>query len=217
MIKGNPVINSPEEPSVDIVLRLEEEKDYKETEYLTREAFWDKYKPGCDEHVIVHNLRPSKGFIKELDYVACADNKIVGNIMYTKSKVTDGNIVNEEVICLGPVSVLPEYQKQGIGSLLINKTIEKAKALNYKGIFLYGNPHYYSRFGFINAEKYNLQTGEGLNGDYFMVLELGTGSLNGIHGKCIEDPAFHVDEAELIEFEKQFPYKEKHVTDTQLK
>ena len=199
-----------------IILRIEEENDFKETEYLTREAFWDKYKPGCDEHVIVHKLRSSAGFIKELDYVACDGNKIIGNIMYSKSKVTNGKIVNEELICLGPVSVLPEYQKKGIGSLLIKKTIEKAKELNYKGIFLYGNPQYYSKFGFINAEKYNLQTSEGLNGDYFMVLELSVDGLAGIYGKCNEDPAFRVSQEELIEFEKQFPYKEKHVNDTQL-
>jgi len=201
---------------MNIVLRLEEEKDYKETEFLTREAFWDVYKPGCNEHVVVHNLRSSKGFIKELDYVACDNYKIIGNIMYSESKVTDGNKVNEELICLGPVSVLPEFQKKGIGSLLIKRTIEKARELNYKGIFLYGNPQYYSRFGFINAEKYHLKTSEGLNGDFFMVLELGKDSLNGVEGKCIEDPAFRVNEEELEEFEKQFPYKEKHVTDTQL-
>jgi predicted N-acetyltransferase YhbS len=201
---------------MNIVLRIEEEKDYKETEYLTREAFWDKYKPGCNEHVVVHKLRSSKGFIEQLDYVACDNNKVIGNIMYSKSKVVNGNAINEDLICLGPISVLPEYQNKGIGSLLINKTIEKAKELNYKGIFLYGDPEYYSRFGFINAEKYELQTSEGTNGDYFMVLPLGPDSLNGIYGKCMEDPAYQVKEEELIEFEKQFPYKEKHVTDTQL-
>jgi predicted N-acetyltransferase YhbS len=201
---------------MNIVLRIEEEKDYKETEYLTREAFWDKYKPGCNEHVVVHKLRLSKGFIEQLDYVACDNNKVIGNIMYSKSKVVNGNAINEDLICLGPISVLPEYQNKGIGTLLINKTIEKAKELNYKGIFLYGNPEYYSRFGFINAEKYQLQTSEGTNGDYFMVLPLGPDSLKGIYGKCIEDPAYQVEEEELIEFEKQFPYKEKHITDTQL-
>jgi predicted N-acetyltransferase YhbS len=136
--------------------------------------------------------------------------------MYSKSKVVNGNAINEDLICLGPISVLPEYQNKGIGSLLINKTIEKAKELNYKGIFLYGDPEYYSRFGFINAEKYQLQTSEGTNGDYFMVLPLVPDSLKGIYGKCMEDPAYQVKEEELIEFEKQFPYKEKHVTDTQL-
>jgi len=201
---------------MDIIIRIEEEKDYKETEYLTREAFWDKYKPGCDEHVVVHKLRLSKGLIEELDYVACDHNKVIGHIMYSKSKVVNGNAINEDLICLGPVSVLPEYQNKGIGSLLINKTIEKAKVLNYKGIFLYGNPDYYSRFGFINAEKYHLQTSEGTNGDYFMALPLGPDSLEGIEGKCMEDPAFHVKEEELMEFEKQFPYREKHITDTQL-
>jgi predicted N-acetyltransferase YhbS len=202
---------------MNISIRLESKQDYGEVENLTREAFWDKYKPGCDEHVVAHKLRLSEGFIKQLDYVACEQDKVIGNIMYSKSKVVNGDAINEDLICLGPVSILPEYQHKGIGSLLIRMTIEKAKELNYKGIFLYGNPEYYSRFGFVNAEKFQLQTSEGTNGDYFMVLPLGPDSLKGINGKCMEDPAFHVQEEELIEFEKQFRYKEKHVTDTQLK
>ncbi len=199
-----------------IVLRIEEESEHREIENLTREAFWDKYKPGCSEHLVAHNLRLSGGFIQELDYVACAENKLVGNIMYSKGRVIDGGSVYAGVICLGPVSVLPEYQNRGIGSLLIRETIAKARALHYRGIFLYGDSHYYPRFGFVNAEKYGLQTGEGDNGDYFMALELSAGSLSGIRGKCMDDPAFHVNEAELVEFEKQFPHKEKHVTPTQL-
>ena len=55
---------------MEIILRLEEENDYWVVENLTREAFWNNHVPGCDEHLLIHNLRKSKEFIKELDFVA---------------------------------------------------------------------------------------------------------------------------------------------------
>src|SRR6056297_2540856 len=84
-------------------------------------------------------------FIKELDYVACDGNKVVGNIVYTKAKVI--NDKNEEfgVLCMGPFAVLPSYQKKGIGSLLLNHSIEKARELGYKAVIIFGNPEYYGK------------------------------------------------------------------------
>ena len=58
-------------------IRLEEEKDYKIVENLTRDAFWNKYRPGCMEHLVVNKLRNNSRFIKELDYVIEKDNKII--------------------------------------------------------------------------------------------------------------------------------------------
>jgi predicted N-acetyltransferase YhbS len=112
---------------------------------------------------------------------------------------------------------LPEYQGQGIGQALITETINRAKDLKYKGIFLMGNPAYYSRFGFVNAQVFNIQTSAGGNFDYFMGLELAEHSLQGITGRFFEDEVFVVAENELEEFEKQFPKREKHITATQLK
>ena len=131
-------------------------------------------------------------------------------------------VVNERnveaaVLCMGPLSVLPSSQKKGIGSLLLNQSIEKAKSLKYKGIILYGNPDYYHRFGFINAGYYGIQTSEGQNFDPFMALELFPDSLAGINGRFFEDTVFKIDEKELELFEEEFPFREKHVTDTQLK
>lgn len=70
-----------------INLRLEEPKDYKEVEHLTREAFWNVYGPGCDEYYIIHIMRKSNAFIKELDIIAEVEGKIVGNIVYSKAKI----------------------------------------------------------------------------------------------------------------------------------
>jgi predicted N-acetyltransferase YhbS len=166
-----------------ISIRLEEEKDFKSVEYMTREAFWDVYKPGCDEHLLVHKIRKVPAFVKELDFVACDKDTIVGNIIYSIAKVLNEDNKEFEVLCMGPFAVLPSYQKQGIGSLLMNHSIGKARQLGYKGIIIFGNPDYYHRFGFVSAKEYNIQTSWGDDLDAFMALELYDGSLRGISGK----------------------------------
>lgn len=118
---------------------------------------------------------------------------------------------------MGPICVIPSYQRKGIGSMLMNYSIEKARQLGYKAVIIYGNPKYYHRFGFKDAGEYGIKTSAGDNFDVFMALELVHGGLNGILGRFYEDEVFQVDKEELEVFEKQFPYKEKQVTDTQLK
>ena len=200
-----------------ITIRPEIEKDYFETEFITREAFWDVYHPGCMEHLVLHKLREVPAFVRELDFVACDGERIIGNVVCSKAKVINDNKQEFEVLSMGPLAVLPEYQGKGIGSLLIKTVINKAKKLGYKGIVIYGNPAYYHRFGFMNAEQFGIRTGGSENFDYFMALELAEGSLQGITGNFYEDEAFDVNEKDVEEFDKAFPYKEKHVTATQLK
>lgn len=85
---------------MNISIRHEEEKDFRIIEELTREAFWDLYKPGCDEHLVVHNMRNVPAFVKELDFVACDDDKIVGYIMYSKAKIINDENKEFEVLCM---------------------------------------------------------------------------------------------------------------------
>ena len=201
---------------MNISIRLEEENDFKIVEHMTREAFWDLYKPGCDEHLIVHKIRKVPAFVKELNFIAYEKDRIVGNIIYSRAKVVNEENKDFEVLCMGPFAVLPSDQKKGIGSLLLKHSIEEARQLGYKAIIIFGNPDYYQRFGFRNAEKYKIQTSWGENLDAFMALELYDGSLMGISGKFYEDEVFKTENEELEDFEREFPYKEKHVTDTQL-
>lgn len=202
---------------MNVSIRLEEERDYRKVEHLTREAFWDIYHPGCTEHLIVHKLRTAPAFVKELSYVACDEDSIIGSIIYSKAKVINDQNQEFEVLCMGPLSVLPSFQRKGIGSLLMNHSIEKARGLGFKAIIIFGNPEYYRRFGFVNAAKYGIKTASGENFDAFMALELCGGALHGITGKFYGDKVFETEDEELEIFEKGFPYKEKHITDTQLK
>ena len=201
--------------TLDVLLRPEEEKDYNSVENLTREAFWNVYKPGCDEHLLIHNMRNKQEFIKDLDYVAVFNDEVIGNIVYAKAKIMG---VNKEydVITFGPVSVLPMYQKRGVGKKLIEHTVTKAKEMGFNAIMIYGNPKYYERFGFKNSREYSITDMEGNYNDALMALELYPKSLKNINGKFFEGEAYKVDKKELEIFDKNFPYKEKLVLDTQI-
>jgi predicted N-acetyltransferase YhbS len=199
-----------------LIIRPEKPSDYRETEFLTRDAFWDVYRPGCNEHLLVHKLRDSPAFIAELDLVACNGDIIVGNIMYSKARVLPQEGIAHEVLCIGPVSVHPECQNQGVGSKLMRESLARARELGFCGVFLMGNPAYYARFGFIRTDAYGIFASDGKSYDHFMGLELRPGSLSGISGIFLEDEVFNIAAEELEEFEKQFPSREKHVTPTQL-
>jgi predicted N-acetyltransferase YhbS len=136
-------------------------------------------------------------------------DQIIGHILYTRSYVIDKENQKHEVLTFGPLTVLPEYQKSGIGAALVEKTIVMAKDMGFKGIFIYGHPDYYQRLGFVNAKQFNITTPEGENFDYFMGIELGKNTLAGISGRLLVDAAFEVDPEKLEAFDKTFPFKEK--------
>lgn len=202
-----------------MIIRLEEEKDYFETENLTREAFWNVYREGCFEHLIIHNLRKSKSFVKELDYCIEVDNKIIANIVYAKGKLKleNGNI--REILIFGPVSVLPEYQKKGYGEKLINYTIEKAKELGFDAIVIMGNPNYYKKFGFESCSKYKIYY-EGIDKKeetpFFMIKILNDNNIENLKGIYSDPDCYKADEKELEEFDKKFPFKIKEKIEGQI-
>ena len=74
-----------------ITIRNEEQKDWAVVEKITRQAFYNLYVPGCVEHYLVHIMREHEDFIPELDFVLELNGDVIGNIMYTKAKLTDEN------------------------------------------------------------------------------------------------------------------------------
>jgi putative acetyltransferase len=198
-----------------MIIKNERKKDYRIVEELTREAFWNLYVPGCNEHFILHNLRKSVDFFPELDFIAEKEGQIVGHIVYSLGKIKGKQGVEKEVITFGPVSVLPGFQKQGIGSALINHTISIARDMRYPAICIYGDPRYYSRFGFRCGEKYDIKTADDKFAVALMVLELKQVALNNISGRFVESTAFEVDENKFTEYDATFPFKEKAETESQ--
>lgn len=192
---------------MNLSIRLERPEDYQEVEILTREAFWGFTRPTCDEHYLVHLLRGSDVFIPELDFVAESDNKIIGNVMYSKAKVVEDNGNEHEIITFGPLSVLPSYWHRGVGSALMAHSIAEAKRLGYTGIVLHGHPDYYPRFGFTNAKEYGITSHDGQNYDALMAMPLYKGAFDPMSGKFYEDSIFNIKAEEAVEYNKNFPYK----------
>jgi predicted N-acetyltransferase YhbS len=182
---------------------------YKETENLTREVFWNLFKPGCDEHLVLHQHRKSEDYVKELDLIAKNDSEIIGHVITTKAKVIDEFGNKNEVLCLGPLSVHPNFQKAGIGSMLMEATIEIANKLGFTAILLMGYPEYYQKFGFVNAQQYKITTSDSQNFDAFMALELEPKSLKLVSGKFYYSEAFNVNPHDLENYDKEFPPKQK--------
>lgn len=203
---------------VKMIIRKETEKDYFEVENLTREAFWNVYRPGCTEHLVLHNLRNDKCFVKDLDYVIEKDGKIIANIVYALAKIVDGES-EKEVLIFGPVSVSPEYQKQGYGEKIINFTLEKAKDLGYPAVIITGSPDYYGRFGFESCSSYGIYY-EGLPKDnpapFFMIKILDENKAKLLKGVYADPSCYTVDEKALEKFDGQFPPKIKEVKEGQL-
>lgn len=193
---------------MNVIIRNEMKEEMFTVETVIREAFWNVYKPGCDEHLMVNQLHQLEEFIPELDFVAECEGKIVGNVVCSYAKVVNDNMETlKDVVIIGPIGVLPEYQKRGIGGLLMEAVKKKSTEMGISGIVLYGAPQYYGRFGFVNAKKYNICTPQGENFDAFMALELTPGSLCNISGKCYESKGFEIDKDILKEFEKKFQDK----------
>jgi len=200
-------------------IRLEVEKDYVEVEELVRDSFWNVYRPGAFEHYIVHHLRNDESFIKELAYVIECDGKIAGHINYSTGFIDYGDDKIDAVV-LGPISIHKSYQNQGLGSKLINFTLDLAESEKIPFVFVIGDENYYHRFGFESASKYGIfLEGTDTNEEcpFFMIKVFDKINLENKHGIFHNPEVFDVDEKEVDEFDKSFEFKEKLVLDTQLK
>ncbi|ADK81082.1 GNAT family N-acetyltransferase [Sediminispirochaeta smaragdinae] len=196
---------------MNIDIRLEAQDDYKKVEELTREAFWNLYMPGCDEHYLCHILRDHKDFIKELDFVAEIDGKLIASIMYTRSFLLGDDNDKVEIVSFGPLCVHPEYQRKGIGTALIEKTRNVVENMNIPAIVIYGDPHNYCKHGFRNGIDYQVSN---MDGEYplgLLVLEIQSGFFGQKKWKIRQSDVFKYDPKDAIDFDKKFEEKEKRI------
>jgi predicted N-acetyltransferase YhbS len=200
---------------MDFALHSERLQDIVDVEALTREAFWNLHNPGCSEHLVVRQLRASRDIVPELDLVAEAEGRIIGNILFSRSRVAGSMNENFETVTFGPVSVLPEFQRRGVGRALIERGIELAQAMDFTAVIIYGNPAYYHRFGFRPGKEFGIRTADGKYAAALQALPLFHGALDGVSGRFLESEAFETDPVQLEAFDRLFPPREKLVTPTQ--
>lgn len=191
------------------IIRLEKEKDYRETEILTREAFWNVYRPGCTEHYILHCYRSKKDFIPELDLVMEKEGKLIGHVMYVNSEIKTDNGTIIPIVTFGPLSILPEYKRQGYGSILLNYSMNKAFKMGAGAIAITGNIDFYGKLGFVTGKSLNIMYSEDPDADYFLIKELKPEFLKNISGTFRDPEGYFTDENEAEKFDSQFSFKEK--------
>lgn len=199
---------------MNISIRPERVTEHHQCEALVRDAFWDLYRPGCVEHLILHQARTSPDLV--LDLVAEAGAALAGALVATRARVLDSAAVAHEVLYLGPLAVRPDLQRRGIGSRLVSFGLAAGTQEGFAAAFLYGDPAYYERFGFRNAATWAVTTPEGLNFDAFMGIELRAGGLSDVSGRLLESAAFEFDSDRLLSFDAGFPAREQHVRPGQL-
>lgn len=196
---------------MNVSIRLETEDDYSRVEELTREAFWNLYAPGCDEHYLCHILRDHEDFIGDLDYVAEVDGNIIGSIMYSKSFLISDDLEKVPIVSFGPICVHPEYQRKGIGTALIEKTKSLVEKMDIPAIIIYGDPHNYCKHGFKNGIDYKVSNMDGEFPLGLLVLELKTGFFGIKKWNARQSDVFKYNQEDAIEYDKKFEQKEKKI------
>ena len=196
----------------DIVFRNEKEEDHRKVEELIRESFWNVYRPGCSEHYVIHVLRNDPAFVKELDFVMEKDGRIIGQnmLMRTIIDADDGRVI--DVLTMGPICITPELKRKGYGKALLDYSLEKAAGMGFGAVLFEGNIGFYGHSGFDYSEKFGIRyhdLPEGADASFFICRELIPGYLDGITGVYRTPRGYYVDDADVEEFDKSFPEKEK--------
>ncbi|MBO4327000.1 MAG: N-acetyltransferase [Clostridia bacterium] len=193
-------------------IRHEEKEDYRAVENLIRESFWNVYRPGCSEHYVMHVLRNDPAFIDELDFVMEKDGELIGQNMFMKTVIDadDGRTV--DVLTMGPICIAPELKRKGYGKALLDYSLEKAAELGFGAVLFEGNIGFYGKCGFNYASEFGIRyhdLPEGADASFFLCRELQPGYLNGVTGVYRTPAGYYVDDADVEEFDKSFPPKQK--------
>ncbi len=141
----------------------------------------------CAEATLVDTLRDQCQPIISL--IAEEDREVVGHIMF--SSVTLSGFSGLKIMGLAPMAVLPNYQRQGIGSALVQTGLDGCRKLGFGAIVVLGHINYYPRFGFIPASRFGIDCEYNVPEDAFMVVELQPGYLSGAKGTVKYHSAFN--------------------------
>ncbi|KAN0039099.1 hypothetical protein ACTA71_001293 [Dictyostelium dimigraforme] len=179
--------------------------DFKEAKELVEITFRSVEHSSKDEHILIEKLRNEKQYKNDFEIIVKDkenNNKIVGYALLSEITIidneekeenkNDNNDENQKEInyknklvglCLAPIAVLPEYQKQGIGKLLMQEIECIAIKYKYPAISILGSPSYYSKFGYVpSKENYDIKASFDVPSEYYLIKPLFQNSLNNIKG-----------------------------------
>lgn len=196
----------------EITIRLERKEEYRDTENLVRESFWNVYRPGCMEHYVLRQLRNDPAFVPELDFVMEKDGQLIGQNMFMRAVIKADDSREIPIMTMGPICIAPEFKRQGYGKILLDHSVQKAAELGCGALCFEGNIDFYGKSGFTYARNFGIRyhdLPEGADDSFFLCKELIPGYLKDITGEYAPPDGYFVDEKETEEFDKSFPPKEK--------
>jgi putative acetyltransferase len=166
-----------------VEIRLETPKDYEAIREVNRRAF-----PTDREARLVDKLREDGVVIASL--VAFQGERLVGHIVFSKVTIetASGGL---PAAALAPMAVVPELQRQGIGSALVEKGLEACRERGERIVIVLGEPAYYTRFGFSTELARPLESP--YPAEYLMALEVRPGALDGVRGYVRYPEAFSME------------------------
>lgn len=192
-----------------IIIRNETPADYRTVENLTREAFWNVYRPGCLEHYVLHTLRTDPAFVPELDFVMEREGEIIGHVMYMRSAIQTDEGKTLPIMTFGPICITPALQRQGYGKMLLEYSMDRARKMGAGALAMTGNIGFYGKCGFVVAKNCGIRYADDPDADYFLITPLQPDFLKGISGMYKDPAGYFVDESKAEEFDASFPKKEK--------
>ena len=199
----------------DIIIRRETENDYRAAEALVREAFWNVYRPGCQEHYVLHRFRSDSAFVPELSYVMERDGQLIGQNIFVRAAIRGDDGRSVPILAMGPICVAPELQRKGLGKHLLDFTLDRAAALGFGAVCFEGNIDFYGKSGFTVASRFGVRyhgLPEGEDASFFLCKELLPGYLSGVTGEYAPPEGYFAAEREAEAFERfdaLFPVYEK--------
>ncbi len=196
-------------------IRLENMNDSDErraVEALVRDSFWNVYRPGAYEHYVLHILRDHEDFVPELNYIMEKDGEIVAQSVCVKSHINADDGRRIETLMLGPICVANSLKRQGYGKKLLDYVFARAAELGFGAMLFEGNIDFYGKSGCKEASEYGIRYPGLLEGDdasFFLCVELIKGYLDGVSGEYVPPVVYHVEDADVLAFDEDFPAMEK--------
>jgi len=166
-----------------LVIRLETPEDSAAIRSVNEEAFGSSV-----EADLVEKLRSRQKYT--LSLVAIDGDKVIGHVLFSPVTIGSGN-TSFRALGLGPMAILPSYQKKGAGSQLVRAGLQECRRLGYEIVVVLGHAAYYPRFGFIPASTYGIKCEYDVPDEVFMALELRKGALSGRSGVVKYQPEFN--------------------------
>ena len=194
------------------IIRPETEADYRKTENLTRESFWNVYRPGCMEHYVLHCYRKDPAFVPELDLVMELNGELIGQVIYVRSEILCDDGRRVPIMTFGPIGIAPAFKRQGYGKRLLDYSMEQARTMGAGALAITGNIDFYGKSGFVPAKTKGVRYADDPEADYFLIKELTPGFLDGISGTYRDPDGYFVCEKNpeaFEQFEATFPAKKK--------